>query len=108
MERQASGAPPGMLVGQRLQSTVNCDECHKAQGNYAQCVLPAKEKKELEVLKEMVHCTCGSPIMTESSALFGTVFVATSIQCYDHVEFEYYACPRKQPYVCCHCAAPQV
>ena len=28
-ERQASAAPPGMLVGQRLRSTVNCDECHK-------------------------------------------------------------------------------
>ena len=49
-EKQTSGAPPGMLVGQRLRSTVNCDECHKPHGIYAQHVLSVKEKKELEVL----------------------------------------------------------
>ena len=50
-ERQTSGAPPGMLVEQRLRSTVNRDECHKPWGIYAQRVSSVKEKKELEVLR---------------------------------------------------------
>lgn len=105
-ERCATGAPPGMLVGQRLRSTVRCDECQKPRGIYARIALSVKDKKELEHLKELVQYTCGSPITTEGSVLHGKVFVQMNIHCSDHVEYSYYACPRKQPYVCCHCAAP--
>ena len=86
-QRQACGEPPGVLVGQRLRSTVICDDCHKPQGFYAKHILSVKEKKELEALKEMVHYTCGAPITTEHNVLHGTVFVATNLHCYDHVEF---------------------
>ena len=69
-------------------------KCHKPQGIYAQRVFSAKEKKQLEVLKEMVYYTCGSPIITEGSASIATVFLARGLRCYDHVEFAF---PRKKP-----------
>ena len=106
MEWQASGAPPGLLVGQRLRSTISCDECQKPRGIFSQHALSPNQKKELESLKEVVQYTCGSPITTEGSVLHRKVYVQTNMRCLDHIEFTYYACPRRQPSICCYCASP--
>lgn len=102
-DEQGSKIPAGMVVGQKLRSTVRCGECSKPRGIYSNKVLTTTEQQQLAVLLEQVEYTCGSPLTTEGSDLHGQVFVQLSLRCHDHVEFAYFACPRKKPDVCCHC-----
>ena len=103
--RQTSKVPAGMLVGQRMRTTVQCTECNKPRGVYSRIQLTPDEKKQLEAVMELVEYTCGSELTVDGGPLHGTVFVQTSLRCSDPVEFSYYACPRKQPDICCYCAS---
>eukprot|EP00117_Sycon_ciliatum_P036009 scpid89440/ scgid4021/ len=94
-----------MLVGQRLHGTVTCCECDTPRGIFSQQKLTAVEMAALERVKEAVEYTCGSPITAEDGPLHGKVFVQQNLRCADHVEFAYYACPRKLPDICCHCGS---
>ena len=93
-----------MLAGKWLRATISCEECQKPRGIYSQSALSPNQ--ELESLKEVVQCTCGSPIRTEGSVPHGKVFIQTNMCCLDHIEFAYYACPRRQLSIFCHCASP--
>ena len=80
-----------------------CRQSSNPRWIYSNKSLKTMEQQRLDVLLEQVEYTCDSPFTTEGSDLLGQVVAQLSLLCHNHVEFVYFACPRKKPGNCCHC-----
>lgn len=89
---------------QNARALVFCSECTKPRVIYSKYKLTVKEKDDLDKsLNEYVY-SCGGPLMSPFSPLFGNCMCRAPLACSSPIETPYYGCELGRKDLCCYCA----